>query len=373
MYFKQILNEDSGCSSYVIASRQSKEAIVVDPAYDIEEYLDLARRREFRIVLVIDTHIHADHLSGARRLAAEAGCEVAMYETADVLFPIRRLKDGEIIPLGQLRLEVWHTPGHRPEGISLLVTNPPRGDQVSMVLTGDSLFVGDVGRPDFGGEQGAREQFASMQRLLGLDDFVEVFPAHFEGSCGKGMCGRPSTTIGFERRFNPLLQVNRDDFVAATSEAPARPLNMTSIVATNRGEADYSWAEPRLAGRVAEMDVEEAARWLAAGAATVIDVREPEEYDEVHIAGARPVPQSELAGEVAGLDRDANYLIACAGGVRSLRATHYLTALGFKHAVSLKGGTNAWHAAGLPVEGAGLAPQPVSAGGAPERYMHGAR
>src|SRR5712692_1920764 len=113
MYFKQILNEDSGCSSYVIASRQSKEAVVVDPALDVGQYVLLAGRRDFTIRLVIDTHIHADHVSGARRLAEQTGAQVAMHESADVLFPFPKLTDGEIIPLGQLRLELWHTPGHR--------------------------------------------------------------------------------------------------------------------------------------------------------------------------------------------------------------------------------------------------------------------
>jgi glyoxylase-like metal-dependent hydrolase (beta-lactamase superfamily II)/rhodanese-related sulfurtransferase len=372
MYFKQILNEDSGCSSYVIASRQSKEAVVVDPALDVAQYLELARRRQFRTLLVIDTHIHADHISGARKLAAATGAEVAMHESADVLFPFRKLRDGEVIDVGQLRLAVWHTPGHRPEAISILVKNPPRGDYPSMVLTGDSLFVGDVGRPDFGGAAGSRQQYGSVHRLLELGDFVEVFPAHFEGSCGKGMCGRPSSTIGFERRYNPLVQLGEADFVDATSEPPARPLNMTSIVAMNRGEGDFTWAEPRLADEIREMDSQEAAAWLAREKAVVLDVREPEEYEQAHIAGARLMPQSELAGEIDRLDKNDKYLVVCSGGVRSLRATHYLTALGFGNAVSLKDGTNGWLAAGLPAEGrdAAAAAAVASSSTEPERYIH---
>jgi rhodanese-related sulfurtransferase len=293
-----------------------------------------------------------------------------MHESADVLFPIRKLSDREVIPLGQLKLEVWHTPGHRPEGISLLVTNPPRGESVSLVLTGDSLFVGDVGRPDFGGVEGASQQYDSVQRLLGLDDYVEVFPAHFEGSCGKGMCGRPSSTIGFERRFNPIVQLTRSDFTEAMSEAPAKPLNMTAILATNRGEADFSWAEPKVTESVDFLEVSEAASWLTIEPATVIDVREPPEFAAGHLPGAISMPQSDVASRLDELDRNEKYLVACAGGVRSLRVVHFLKSIGFAGVVSLAGGTDGWISAGLAVEGAGevALPHPGS-----DRYFHGSR
>ncbi len=350
MYFKQILNEEAGCSSYVIASRQSREALVVDPALDIDQYIELAKARDFTIKLVIDTHIHADHVSGARKLAAATGAEHCMYESADLLFPFRKLKDGERLHLGQLFIDVWHTPGHRPEAISLLVTNPPRGEEVSFVLTGDCLFVGDVGRPDFGGAEGARQQYESVHRLMGLDDFVAVFPAHFEGSCGKGMCGRPNTTIGWERRHNPLLQLDREGFIEATSETPARPLNMTAIIATNRGEASYEFAEPRAEGDVKHVSIAAAPAWIEEHAATVVDVREPDEYAAGHIPGAMSLPQSEVALHLSDLDKSKHYLVACAGGVRSLRTTYYLTWAGYD-ATSLEDGTAGWAEAGNPIEG----------------------
>ncbi len=245
MYFKQFLHDETGCASYFIASRQSREAAVVDPQYDIQPYLDLAEERHYRITHVIDTHLHADHVSGNRRLAAATGAGLYLHEQADVLFPFIPLRDGDELHLGQLILRVVHTPGHRPEAISLLVINPPRSPEPSMVLSGDTLFVGDVGRPDFGGVEGAAQEYASIQRLLKLEDWVEVFPAHFEGACGKGMCGRPSSTIGFERRYNPVLQLSHDDFLRFAADVPARPLNMSAILATNRGEGDYAWAMPR--------------------------------------------------------------------------------------------------------------------------------
>src|SRR5579864_7050731 len=242
MYFKQFLDERYGCASYVVASRQSHEAAIVDPSLDVEPYEALLHERDFQLRYVSETHVHADHLSGARQLAATHGVSVCLYESVQVAYPYCSLRDGEELALGQLRLRVWHTPGHRPELLSLLISNLARSPEPSMVLTGDSLLVGDVGRPDFtGGDPAA--QFESLRRLLQLPDWVAVFPGHFEGPCGKGMCGRPSTTIGFERLFNALAHLDRGAFVEAlTSGVPSRPLNMTAIEATNRGAVDMPWA-----------------------------------------------------------------------------------------------------------------------------------
>jgi hydroxyacylglutathione hydrolase len=352
MYFKQFLHDETGCASYFIASRQSREATVIDPQYAIEPYLELAAERDYQIVLVIDTHLHADHVSGNRALAAASGATLCLHEQADVHFPFYPLRDGQDLVLGQLVIRVIHTPGHRPEAVSLLVTNPPRSPEPSLLLSGDTLFVGDVGRPDFGGPDGARAQYGSIQRLLGLADYVEVFPAHFEGSCGKGMCGRPSTTIGFERRFNPLLQLSAADFLEMASEVPARPLNMTAILDTNRGLGDYAWAMPH-DGHLAvpSITIAEAPAWLADHQpATVLDVREAVEYAAGHLPGARLIPQADLATRLAELPREEDLLVVCASGNRSLRAASFLKQVGYGRVTNLAGGTSGWVSAGNPVE-----------------------
>jgi hydroxyacylglutathione hydrolase len=347
MYFKQVLDERCGCASYIIASRQSHEAAIVDPSLDIEGYTALLREREFVLRYVIDTHVHADHVSGARSLAAAHGAKLCLHESAQVRYPFQPLQDGEDLPLGQLRLRVLHTPGHRPELISLLIVNPPRSPEPSMVLTGDALLVGDVGRPDFGGGDAAA-QYESLSRLLRLPDWVAVFPGHFEGPCGKGMCGRPSTTIGFERLYNGLTRLERAPFVEAlTTGVPARPLNMVAIEATNRGAVDLPWAMLSSSPPVLEVDV--AAIGATASDALLLDVREPEEYAHGHVPGAVNVPQAELATRLDEIPGDRPVLVICQAGYRAKRAAQFLLQMGYRQVSSLGGGTEAWRAAERPL------------------------
>ena len=357
MYFKQILDERCGCASYLIASRKSHEAAIVDPSIEIEQYEPLLRERGFQLRYVIDTHVHADHVSGARKLAAQHGAEVCLHESARVTYPFRPLANGEELPLGPLRLRILHTPGHRPELISVLVVNPPRSPEPSMVLTGDSLLVGDVGRPDFGGGD-ASAQFESISKLLRLPDWVAVFPGHFEGPCGKGMCGRPSTTIGFERLYSPLLHMDRDPFVAElTNGIPARPLNMTAIEATNRGVADMSWAMLTSSPAVDEVGLDAIAS--APPNAMVLDVREPEEFARERVPGAVNVPQADLATRLDEIPRDRPILTICQSGSRSLRSAQFLRQQGYQNVATVVGGTRAWRDAGRPIESAEAASGPL--------------
>ena len=347
MYFKQILDERCGCASYLVASRQSHEAAIVDPSIETEQYEALLRERTFRLRYVIDTHIHADHVSGARQLQAKHGAELCLHEGARVAYPFRPVKDEEDLPLGQLRLRVLHTPGHRLELISILIVNPPRSPEPSMVLTGDSLLVGDVGRPDFGGGD-AVAQYESVSRLLQLPDWVAVFPGHFEGPCGKGMCGRPNTTIGFERLYNPLARLDRRAFISTLVDGvPARPLNMTAIEATNRGLADMAWAMLASTPPVREIDID--ALEARPPDTVVLDVREPEEYAHGHVPGAVSLPQADLASRLDEVPRDRPVMLVCQRGMRSYRAAQFLVQMGIDQVASIKGGTAAWRTAGKPL------------------------
>lgn len=192
-----------------------------------------------RIEAIVATHVHADHRSGERALAALVGAPIYLHRSADVAYPFRPLDDGGTIELGNVVISILHTPGHTPESISLLVTDHARADEPWMALTGDTLFVGDVGRPDFGGADDARMLYRSLtEKLLVLPDYVEIFPAHISGSpCGRAMSGKPSSTIGFERRHNAALQQpDEASFVIALFEGlPAKPDDFLTIVAANQG------------------------------------------------------------------------------------------------------------------------------------------
>ena len=192
------------------------------------------------IVRTIETHTHADHVSGHGRLALEHGIPVSVHADAGVDYPHDPMRDGDEIEVGAVVLRVIHTPGHRPEHCCLTVTDRSRGDEPWLVLTGDSLFVGDAARPDLavGAVEGAEGLFHSLRRLLELPDGVEVFPGHVAGSlCGKSMCSKPSTTIGFERRFNPSSSSRASRSSSPTRPGSARPSrpNLARIVETNRG------------------------------------------------------------------------------------------------------------------------------------------
>jgi glyoxylase-like metal-dependent hydrolase (beta-lactamase superfamily II) len=205
----------------------------------VTEYIQVAERYGMRIEAIVATHIHADHLSGERELAARTGAPIYLHESAEVGYPFTGLSDGSEISLGNVALRALHTPGHTPESVSLLVTDRSRGEAPWMVLTGDTLFVGDVGRPDFGGPEAARTLYDSIQRkLLSLPDYIEVYPAHISGSpCGRTMSGKPSSTIGFERRFNQAIQTKSpDEFVANLFEGlPPKPPAYYKVIEANRG------------------------------------------------------------------------------------------------------------------------------------------
>jgi hydroxyacylglutathione hydrolase len=282
--FRQFVDDDLGCASYLIGDESSGEAVVVDPAYAIEQYLAEAKKQKARIVRVLETHTHADHVSGHGRLALEHGLPVSIHPAAEPAYPFDALEDGQELEIGEVAIRVVHTPGHRPEHCCFAVLDRSRGDEPWLVITGDSLLVGDAARPDLAtaAEEGAHRMFLSLQKLLDLPDGVQVYPGHVAGSlCGAGMSSMHASTIGFERRFNHKLELvrkNEDEFVAETTASSApRPPNMERIVELNRGP--FVAAQPPIGPTQAD-------------GATVLDVRRTSEFVKGHIEGAFSVPVS---------------------------------------------------------------------------------
>lgn len=240
MIFRPFYYYDRGCASYLLGCGTVGQCAVVDPrADDIDTYVAFAHSKKMQITQVIDTHVHADHYSGGLELAKRTAAPYRLHECADVDAPFAAMLDDEEIGLGNTRMRVLHTPGHSPESVSLLITDLKRGTEPWFVLTGDTLFVGAVGRPDLPGDarKNALQLYASIHtKLLTLPDDLEIYPGHFSGSlCGTGLSGKPSSTIAFERRWNPMLSRPRDAFVAALADVPPKPEEMERILVANRG------------------------------------------------------------------------------------------------------------------------------------------
>jgi len=218
---------------------------VCDPHIDhVDEYLALAEAAGAGIGRVFETHVQADHVSGALELARRAGARIHVHEAAEVAFPHHDLRDGDEVQLGNDYVRVLHTPGHSEDSVCYLVGDRTRGPDPWFVLTGDTLFVGSAGRPDLHGEEASRrlagQLHDSLAKLLALPDDLEVYPAHFAGSaCGKAMSAKPSSTLGFERRFNEALRPrSRSAFVAfMTTDLPPQPEEFERIRRTNQGRA----------------------------------------------------------------------------------------------------------------------------------------
>jgi hydroxyacylglutathione hydrolase len=243
MIFRPFYYDDRGCAAYLFGCGTLGQCAVVDARVDnVDAYTEFASSKNMRITHVIDTHVHADHRSGGRELAQRTGARYCLHESADVTPSFMPLRDGQTIELGKTHVEVLHTPGHSPESLCLLVTDLKRGPAPWFVLTGDTLFVGAVGRPDLPGHarESAAELYSSLhEKLLTLPDDVEIFPGHFSGSvCGTGLSGKPTSTIAFERRWNPMLSLDCNAFVEAMADVPAKPAEMELILAFNRGPAD---------------------------------------------------------------------------------------------------------------------------------------
>jgi glyoxylase-like metal-dependent hydrolase (beta-lactamase superfamily II)/rhodanese-related sulfurtransferase len=353
MIFRQVLHEDLGCASYFIADPRAGVAVVVDPQWDIEPYLHLGRLRDVRIEHVVETHNHADHVSGHGRLARATGARIHVHSGAEAEYDHEPFEDGWKLRLGTVEVEAMHTPGHRPEHTAFVVRDESRGPEPWAVLTGDSLFVGDVARPDLAieKEEGAAGIFRSVhERLMSLPDDVEVWPGHIGGSmCGSaGIDHKSSSTIGFERQHNQALRFDTEaDFVAdAVATTGRRPPNVERIVALNQGPLVESVAAPSPA---TPLEVESE----VADGAIVIDARTNEQFDEAHIPGALSVSAYDtgFGTKVAEVvPADARLIVVAASDGYEMEAAQLLASVGLRAECYLQGGMTSWRTEERPVE-----------------------
>jgi hydroxyacylglutathione hydrolase len=355
MIFRQITHDDLGCASYLIGDDDAGVGAVVDPRFEIDVYLEMARYFHITIEHILETHNHADHLSGHGRLAAATGAVIHIHRDAAPDYDHEPLDDGWELELGSVRVKALHTPGHRPEHTAFALVDTARGDDEPWaVLTGDTLFVGDIARPDLAVDkvEGARDIFHSLhEKLLSLPAETEVWPGHLGGSLcgGPGMDMKVSSTIGFERRHNALLEIEEEQaFVDRTTAGlPPQPPNFQRIVQMNRGPLVTSGAEVLpLAPRQLELKRSEGA--------LLVDVRTPFQFDDAHVPGAVciPIVEAGFGTKLAWVadheheivligrdDADAHHAAMLAGavGVRLLG--------GF-----LAGGMTSWRIEEKPVE-----------------------
>jgi hydroxyacylglutathione hydrolase len=334
MHFHQFYLGCLAHASYLIGS--NGEAVVVDPQRDVQQYLDEAGRRDLRIRYIIETHIHADFVSGHRELAEKTGAEIVFGAAAGAEVPHRAVRDGDELRVGDVVLRAMETPGHTPESISWLVVDTADAGGPRKLLTGDTLFIGDVGRPDLAGSRGySSEQMAALlyeslhRKLLALDDTTEVWPAHGAGSaCGRNISTERSSTIGLQRRTNYALQpMSRDAFVSMmTADLPPAPRYFTFDAELNRRGA------PALPTSVAVLTPGETECALERGA-IVLDVRDSGAFGAGHVRGALNIGLGGQFASWAGtlIENDREIVIAAANESEANEAVMRLARVGLEN------------------------------------------
>lgn len=311
MLLKYFYDEALAHASYMVGCQRAKVAVVVDPGRDIQQYLDMAQREDLNLVAVAETHIHADFVSGSRELADRVGAKLYLsdegpaewkYLFADQ-YDHQLLKDGDSFMVGNIRFEVLHTPGHTPESISFLLTDHGgKADKPMGIFTGDFVFVGSIGRPDLleeaagiadTAEPGARDLFRSVEKFKQLPDYLQVWPAHGAGSaCGKGLGAIPSSTVGYEKRFNPALQfTDEEEFVKyILADQPEAPKYFAVMKQVNKeGPTILGDKQPPQSQPIAELQ-------SALDSATVIDLSPSNQFAAAHVPRTLNIPTDMLAG-----------------------------------------------------------------------------
>lgn len=351
--FQRFFDDGLAQASFLLASPDTREALVIDPRRDVDVYVEAARSRGWRILYSIETHVHADFACGSRELAA-VGARTLCGPGSNLRYAHHEVSHGERIRVGDISIEFMHTPGHTPEHISILTNQV---GQPTRIFTGDTLFVGAVGRPDLLGEEQARrlanDLYESLfNRLLTLDPRIEVHPGHGSGSlCGAGIGKEPFTTIGQEKRFNPMLQhASKEAFVAAVlADLPDTPPYFPRMKKLNQ-------EGPPLLGLVnayrgpAAITPAAAANAIRSGA-LLIDLRTAAEFAANHPLGALNLAFGSKVGYWAGyvLPADARVVLLAPGEREASDAARQLLRIGVSRIEGqVRGGFDAWRAAGLP-------------------------
>ncbi|HVF23621.1 MAG TPA: rhodanese-like domain-containing protein [Pyrinomonadaceae bacterium] len=356
MYFKQFYLACLAHASYLIGS--NGEAAVVDPQRDVDEYIAEAEAHGLEIKYVIETHLHADFVSGHQELAARTGAEIVFGEKARATFEHRAVSHGEQINLGKVVLEFIETPGHTPEGICVLVTDTEVSNRPQKILTGDTLFIGDVGRPDLAGGKGYTPQMmAEMMydslhgKILQLPDDVEVYPAHGAGSmCGKNMSKETWSTIGEQRKFNYALKpMTKDQFVSTmTADLPEAPAYFPRDAEINRSGARglSELSPPQALSPQAVSELREQGHVL-------LDVRSAADYGAGHVPGSVNIGLGGQFAIWAGSLISLNSAIVLIADTTAQvdESVVRLARVGIENVKGyLDGGVENWRRAGLPVE-----------------------
>ncbi|MBW4037263.1 MAG: MBL fold metallo-hydrolase [Acidobacteria bacterium] len=355
MYFKQFYLGCLAHASYLIGS--DGVAVVVDPQRDVEQYIEEAGKQGLKISHVLETHLHADFVSGHRELAERTGAEIIFGEKAHAAFAHHAVKDGDVVRLGGISLHILETPGHTPEGICVLIEDPINREAPMKLLTGDTLFLGDVGRPDLAGSKGfTAEEMAGMlydslhEKLMRMADSVEIYPAHGAGSmCGRNISKDSSSTMGLQRRFNYALQpMSKEAFVAMmTTDLPEAPAYFSKDAELNRtGAKALEKAERPKAMTPAEV------KDAAEKGAFVLDVRSAAQFGNGHVPGALNIGLSGQFASWAGslLDMQTPIVVVAEEEDGVDEAVMRLARVGVETVAGyLEGGMYAWDKAGLEV------------------------
>lgn len=354
MFSQQFFIEGLGCASYIVGCEAKGVAAVIDPDRDIQKYLDAAQNRSLKITHIIETHLHADHVSGNTDLAAHTGAEIYVHEASGAEYTHKAVKQNDVIELGNIHMKVLHTPGHTPESITLLVSDTTRAEEPWFALTGDTLFVGDIGRPDLVGMEAAQGLAGEMhnslfEKILPLNDSLLIYPGHGAGSlCGKSIGSMRSTTLGYERKYNDALSPReRDEFVEyATSGLPEQPGNHKRIKSMNRkGPKPLGKVEPR------PLTIQESIPHFQRGTG-LLDTRSKDEYIQAHIPGSVHLEADDQLSNRIGFvfPPDVPVILLLANPSEYEKVVYSLARVGYDNIVGyLAEGLDVWEKMGLPI------------------------